>query len=53
MNFPDVVWATNSSEFFLLLVPDRGWHSNAFQRWLAEDWIDLLLAPRTGRRGEG
>ena len=48
----DVVWATNSSEFFLLLVRDRGWHPNAFQRWLAEAWIDLLLAPRTERRDE-
>lgn len=40
----DVVWATNSSEFFLLLVRERGWHPSAFQRWLAEAWIDLLLA---------
>ena len=48
----DVVWATNSSEFFLLLVRDRGRHPNAFQRWLAEAWIDLLLAPRTERRDE-
>jgi AcrR family transcriptional regulator len=40
----DVVWATNSSEFFLLLVRERGWHPSAFRRWLAEAWIDLLLA---------
>jgi hypothetical protein len=43
----DVVWATNSSEFFSLLVRERGWPTETFQRWLAEAWIDLLLVPST------
>jgi hypothetical protein len=43
----DVVWATNSAELFLLLVRDRGWSPEAFQHWLAEAWIDLLLAPES------
>ncbi|MFL5713894.1 MAG: TetR/AcrR family transcriptional regulator [Chloroflexota bacterium] len=39
----DVVWATNSSEFYLLLVEDRGWEPERFERWLADTWCRLLL----------
>jgi AcrR family transcriptional regulator len=39
----DVVWATNSPEFFLLLVRDRGWPVERFRHWLAETWKRLLL----------
>jgi AcrR family transcriptional regulator len=39
----DVLWATNSPEFFLLLVDERGWSSDAFARWLADAWARLLL----------
>jgi AcrR family transcriptional regulator len=39
----DVIWATNSPEFFLLMVRDRGWTVERFQRWLAETWKRLLL----------
>lgn len=41
----DILWATNSPEFFLLLVGGRGWDPQAFEHWLAEAWIDLLLPP--------
>jgi AcrR family transcriptional regulator len=40
----DVIWATNSPEFFLLMVRDRGWQPERFQRWLATTWKKLLLA---------
>jgi AcrR family transcriptional regulator len=39
----DVLWATNSPEFFLLLVEERGWTPAAFARWLADAWARLLL----------
>jgi AcrR family transcriptional regulator len=39
----DLVWATNSPEFFLLLTRDRGWSPDRFERWLADLWIRLLL----------
>ncbi len=39
----DVLWATNSPEFFLLLVDERGWTPDAFARWLADAWARLLL----------
>ena len=39
----DVIWATNSPEFFLLMVRDRGWSVERFQRWLADTWKQLLL----------
>src|SRR3984893_16913202 len=32
----DVIWATNSPEFFLLMVRDRGWQPERFQQWLGE-----------------
>jgi AcrR family transcriptional regulator len=39
----DVVWAMTAPEFFLLLVRDRGWDPEAFERWLAETWTQLLV----------
>jgi AcrR family transcriptional regulator len=39
----DILWATNSPEFFLLLVRDRSWPARTFEHWLADAWIDLLL----------
>lgn len=39
----DLVWATNAPEFYLLLVDERGWDPEQFERWLAELWIRLLL----------
>jgi hypothetical protein len=39
----DVIWATNSPEFFLLMVRDRGWDAERFQAWLAATWRVLLL----------
>jgi AcrR family transcriptional regulator len=41
----DIIWATNSSEFFLLLVHDRGWDADRFEHWLARTWKELLLTP--------
>ncbi|MGW1991890.1 TetR/AcrR family transcriptional regulator [Embleya sp. NPDC001921] len=39
----DVIWATNSPEFYCLLVEDRGWPPERFERWLADTWCRLLL----------
>lgn len=44
----DVIWATNSPEFFMLMVEERGWSPNRFERWLAQAWIRLLLADDAG-----
>ena len=41
----DVLWATNSPEFYSLLVRGRGWSAGVFETWLADAWIDLLLPP--------
>ncbi len=40
----DVIWATNSPEFYCLLVEDRGWPPERFEQWLADTWCRLLLA---------
>lgn len=43
----DVIWATNSSEVYVLLTGERGWTPDRYERWLADTWRRLLLpAPR-------
>ena len=39
----DVVWATASSELFVLLTEERGWSLDRYQDWLADTWRRLLL----------
>jgi hypothetical protein len=39
----DMIWAMNSTEFYLLFVRDRGWSPEAYEAWLAESWKRLLL----------
>lgn len=39
----DMIWAMNSTEFYLLFVRDRGWSPEAYEAWLAETWKRLLL----------
>ena len=41
----DIVWSMNSPEFYLLLVEQRGWSPAAYERWLGDAWMRLLLAP--------
>jgi hypothetical protein len=40
----DVIWATNSSEMYVMLVEQRGWTPDAYEQWLADAWQRLLLA---------
>jgi AcrR family transcriptional regulator len=39
----DVIWATNGTEFYVLLVEARGWAPERYERWLAEAWKRLLF----------
>lgn len=39
----DVVWATSSSEVYVLYTVGRGWSPYRFERWLADAWRRLLL----------
>lgn len=39
----DTIWALNSPEIYLLLVEQRGWAAERFQRWLVDAWKRLLL----------
>lgn len=41
----DIIWSMNSPEFYLLLVGQRGWSPEQFERWLADSWAKLLLNP--------
>ena len=40
----DVVWSMNSPEFYSLLVTERGWSPEQFERWLADAWERLFIA---------
>lgn len=39
----DVVWATASSELFVLLTDERGWPLDRYRDWLTVTWTRLLL----------
>jgi AcrR family transcriptional regulator len=39
----DILWSMNSLEYYLLLVEQRGWKPEQFERWLGEAWCRLLL----------
>jgi hypothetical protein len=41
----DIIWSMNSPEFYLLLVEQRGWPLEEYERWLGDAWIQLLLEP--------
>ena len=41
----DIIWSMNSPEFYLLVVEQRGWSLEEFERWLGDAWIQLLLEP--------
>jgi AcrR family transcriptional regulator len=40
----DIVWATNAAELYQLLVSQRGWSPQRYERFLADAWRRLLLA---------
>jgi AcrR family transcriptional regulator len=42
----DVIWATNSSEMYVLLTIERGWPPDRYERWLSDSWCRLLLPTR-------
>jgi AcrR family transcriptional regulator len=39
----DVIWATNATELYQLLVRQRGWSPQRYERFLADTWRRLLL----------
>ena len=46
----DVIWSMNSAEYYALLVGERGWSAERFERWLVDAWTRTLLVPEDGRR---
>ena len=40
----DIVWATNATELYQLLVGQRGWSPQRYERFLSDSWRRLLLA---------
>lgn len=40
----DILFAIGSPEMYRLLVGDRGWSAEGFERWYADSLVRLLLA---------
>jgi AcrR family transcriptional regulator len=40
----DILWSMNSSEYWVLLVGERGWSEGRFASYLIDAWARLLLA---------
>lgn len=40
----DIIWATNAPELYQLLVAQRGWTPERYERFLADTWHRLLIA---------
>jgi AcrR family transcriptional regulator len=40
----DIIWATNAPELYQLLVGQRGWSPDRYERFLVDTWRRLLLA---------
>jgi AcrR family transcriptional regulator len=40
----DIIWATNAPELYQLLVQQRGWSPQRYERFLADTWRRLLIA---------
>lgn len=41
----DIIWSMNASEYWVLLVHERGWTPRRFSAWLADAWTRLLIEP--------
>lgn len=41
----DALWIFNSAQLYGLLLRDRGWTPERYERWLARAWTRLLLTP--------
>jgi AcrR family transcriptional regulator len=39
----DVIWATTSAEFYVLLTVERGWQPPQFRAWLTDTWQRAFL----------
>jgi AcrR family transcriptional regulator len=39
----DIIWTMNATEYWVLLVKERGWTPDEFADWLADAWKRLLL----------
>jgi AcrR family transcriptional regulator len=42
----DALWIFNSAQLYGMLLRDRGWTPERYERWLARAWTRLLLTPR-------
>src|SRR5215469_3099352 len=42
----DALWIFNSAQLYGMLLRDRGWSPERYERWLARSWTRLLLTPR-------
>lgn len=46
----DIIWTMNSSEYYAMLVLDRGWSGERYEAWLCDAWTRLLLPTTASKR---
>jgi AcrR family transcriptional regulator len=46
----DILWTLNHPDVWQLLVVQRGWTPDEYERWFADTAVAQLLAPRSARR---
>lgn len=39
----DIIWSMNATEYWVLLVEERGWTPDRFREWISDAWRRLLL----------
>lgn len=39
----DIIWTMNSSEYYAMVVHERGWSPERYEAWLYDAWTRLLL----------
>ncbi len=44
----DILWAFTGRDLYRMLVLERGWSSDEYEKWLAEWLIQALLVPKRG-----
>lgn len=49
----DIIWSMNATEYWILLVHERGWSSDDFRDWISDSWRRLLLAHGLSERNSG
>ena len=46
----DIIWSLTGSDFYSLLVFERGWTPDQYEEWLGQSLIELILVSRPAKQ---